>query len=168
MRLYLEILIEQTMRTMEFRISLSAAIFATEARIHRLCKVAGIIKANCLAGPVPVLVTQLGPDRSSERKAALITAATGKTPHFVSNLLDKVRSGIFQPGRTALEYGPLTPEYPIGKALGDMEQMRVVIKDLRRAELVAVENRNRVRAGARAESHEPSLAEDPTTRVGRG
>ena len=125
-------------------------------------------KANCLAGPVPVLVTQLGPDRSSERKAALITAATGKTPHFVSNLLDKVRSGIFQPGRTALEYAPLTPEYPIGKALGDMEQMRVVIKDLRRAELVAVENRNRVRAGARAESHEPSLAEDPTTRVGRG
>jgi hypothetical protein len=32
-----------------------------------------------------------------------------------------------------------------------MEQMRAVIKDLQRAELVAAENRNRVRAGAREE-----------------
>jgi hypothetical protein len=47
---------------------------------------------------------------------------------------------MFQPGTAALEYGDLTPETPIVKALGDMEHMRAVLKDLRRAELVAAAN----------------------------
>jgi hypothetical protein len=94
----------------------------------------------CLAGPALALVTQLGPERFSEWKAALIDAVTGRTPHFVSKLLDKVRGGMFQPGTAALEYGNLTPECPIAKILGDMAQMRAVIKDIRRAELVAAKN----------------------------
>jgi hypothetical protein len=49
--------IERTMRTMEFRIPLTAAVFAAEARIHKLYTVAGIIKANCLVGPALVIVS---------------------------------------------------------------------------------------------------------------
>jgi hypothetical protein len=92
------------MRDMEFRISRHAATFATEARIHHLCKVAGVIEVNCLTGPALVLVTQLGPEMFSEWKAALINAATGKTPRIVNKLLDKVMSGMSQPGGAPLEY----------------------------------------------------------------
>jgi hypothetical protein len=66
--------------------------------------VAGLIKTYCLAGPALVLVTQLGPERFTEWKAALINAATGKTPRIANELLDKVMSGMFEPGGAALEY----------------------------------------------------------------
>jgi hypothetical protein len=41
-------------------------------------------KANCFSGPALVIFTQLGFERFSEWKAALIDAATGKTRHTLS------------------------------------------------------------------------------------
>jgi hypothetical protein len=44
----------------------------------------------------------------------------------------------------------------------DMEQMREVLKDLRRAELIAAKDRDKVRAAARGEGHGGGQAESIT------
>jgi hypothetical protein len=48
-----------------------AAAFATEAHIHHMCTVANLIKACCFEALAYDLVTNLGPERFTEWKAAL-------------------------------------------------------------------------------------------------
>jgi hypothetical protein len=73
--------IAKEMSDMDFQVSREAARFATEARIHHMC-----IVAHCLAGPAHLLVTNLGPERFTEWKTALINEATGKMPRMFSTL----------------------------------------------------------------------------------
>ena len=51
-------------------------------------------------------------------------------------------------------YAPLTPGYDINKLMEDMVQLRKILKDHRRAELIAAKEHDRVRAAAiRGEGH---------------
>ena len=59
-------------------------------------------------------------------------------------------------------YVALTPGYCITKLMEDMEQMREVLKDLRRAELIAAKDHDKVRAAARGEGHGSQAAESVT------
>jgi hypothetical protein len=70
-------------------------------------------------------------------------------PRLFGILENGVRNGKFEPGKGAPEYGYLTPGYDITKLLEDMDKLRKVLKDLRRAELIAAIEHDRVRAAAR-------------------
>jgi hypothetical protein len=61
-------LMKEEMGGMDFQVPREAVLFATEARIHHMRMVAGLIKTYCLAGPAHFLVIQLGPERSTEWK----------------------------------------------------------------------------------------------------
>jgi hypothetical protein len=71
-------------------------------------------------------------------------------PRLFGTLEGDVRNGKFEPGEGALEYGHATPGYDINELIDkDMAELRKVLKDLRRAELIAVKEHDRVRAAAR-------------------
>jgi hypothetical protein len=78
-----------------------------------MCTVANLIKTCCFEALAYDLVTNLGPERSTEWKAALINEAAGKVPHLcIFRMLEEdVRKGKFQPlpEEGALTYGPVTP-----------------------------------------------------------
>jgi hypothetical protein len=139
------------MSGMNFHVSKEAAVFATEAHIHQICAVANLVKACCFEGAAYTLITDLGPERFTEWKAALINQATGKMPHLFSTLETcvRVRNGQLEPREGAPQYGYLTPGYDIMRLLEEMVKLRKVLKDLRRAELVAAKEHDRIRAAAR-------------------
>jgi hypothetical protein len=141
--------INKEMSGMDFHVSKEAAEFATEAHIHQMCTVANLIRTCCFEGAAYTLVTNLGPERFTEWKAALINEATGKVPRLFAMLETCVRKGKFEPGKGALECGYPTPGYDITKLIEDMVKLRSVLKDLRRAELVAAKEHDRIRAAAR-------------------
>jgi hypothetical protein len=59
-------------------------------------------------------------------------------------------SGKFEPGVGALVYGHLIPGHDINQLMEDMAKLRKLqLKDLRRAELIAAKEHERVRAAAR-------------------
>jgi hypothetical protein len=104
------------MLPMNFQVTKEAAEFATEAHIHHMCTVANLIKTCCFeALAYDQLVTNLGPERFTEWKAALINEAAGKVPHLFRMLEEDVRNGKFQPlpEEGALKYGRVTPGYDI-------------------------------------------------------
>jgi hypothetical protein len=68
----------EKMQPMDFRVTREAAEFAAEAYIHHMCTVANLIKTCCFEGAAYDLVTSLGPERSTEWKAALINQAAGR------------------------------------------------------------------------------------------
>jgi hypothetical protein len=149
---------------MNFHVSKEAAVFATEAHIHQMCAVANLVKACCFEGAAYTLVTDLGPERFTEWKAALINQATGKMPHLFSMLETCVRNGQLEPREGAPQYGYLTPGYGIMRLLEEMVKLRKVIKDLRRAELVAAKEHDRIRAAAREGAGDgPSAQRSPTS-----
>ena len=65
---------------MDFKVTKVSAEFATEAYIHHMCTVANLIKTCCFEALAYDLVTNLGPERFIEWKAALINQAAGKVP----------------------------------------------------------------------------------------
>jgi hypothetical protein len=74
-------------------------------------------------------------------------------PSLFRVLEAEVRNGNFQPHpeEGALKYRELTPGYDITELVfNDMVQLRVVLTDLRRAELTAAKEADRVKAAARA------------------
>jgi hypothetical protein len=82
----------------------------------------------------------LGPERFTEWKAALINQAAGQVPNLFRQLEEEVRKGNVQPDpdRGALAHRQLTPGYDFLKLVyTNMVQLRVVLTDLRRAELAA-------------------------------
>jgi hypothetical protein len=85
-----------------------------------MCAVANLVRTCCFEGAAYTLVTNLGPGRFTERKAALINEATGKVPRLFGMLENCVRNGKFEPGKGAPEYGYLTPGYDITKLIEDM------------------------------------------------
>jgi hypothetical protein len=115
-----------------------------------MCTVAILIKTCCFEGAAYTLVTDLGPERFTEWKAALINQATGKMPHLFVILEICVRNGKFEPRQGALEHGYPTPGHDIRRLLEEMVRMRKVRKDLQRAkELVAAKEQDRIRKAAR-------------------
>jgi hypothetical protein len=72
---------------------------ATEAHIHHICTVANLVKTCCFEGAAHTLITNLGPERSTEWKTALINEATGKMPCLFGTLENGVRSGNFEPDK---------------------------------------------------------------------
>jgi hypothetical protein len=64
--------INKEMSGMNFHVSKEAAVFATEAHIHQMCTVANLVKTCCFEGAAYTLVTDMGPERFTEWKAALI------------------------------------------------------------------------------------------------
>jgi hypothetical protein len=149
--------IYKEMSEMNFHVTREAVHFATEARIHHMCIVAGLVRTYCLGGPAHILVTNLGPERFTEWKTALINEATGKMPRLFSTLENDVMRGKFEPGEGALVYVLLTPGYDINKLMEDMVELRKVLKDLRRAELIAAKEHDRVRAAARGGRIRPGI-----------
>jgi hypothetical protein len=138
------------MTTMNFQVAKEAAGFATEAHIHHMCTVANLIRACCFEGLANDLVTSLGPERFTEWKAALINEAAGKLPRLFGTLESDVRDGKFEPLEGALQYGHATPGYDINELVDkDRMGLRKVLKGLRRAELIAAREHDRVRAAAR-------------------
>jgi hypothetical protein len=91
-------------------VSKEAAIFATEAHIHQMCAVANLVKTCCFEGAAYTLVTDLGPERLTEWKAALINQATGKMPHLFSALETCVRNGKLEPREGAPQYADTPPQ----------------------------------------------------------
>jgi hypothetical protein len=139
------------MQPMDFKVTKEAAQFAAEAYIHHMCTVANLIKTCCFEGAAYDLITSLGPERFTEWKAALINQAAGKVPNLFRMLEEDVRAGRFQPypGEGPLKYGKPTPGYDITELMDDMTRLRVVCTDLRRAELTAAKEADRVKAAAR-------------------
>jgi hypothetical protein len=141
------------MLPMNFRVTKEAAAFATEVHIHHMCTVANnLIKTCCFEALAYDLVTNLGPERFTEWKAALINEAAGKVPHLFRMLEEDVRKGKFQPlpEEGALKYGRVTPGYDIIELVDkDMKQLRKVCIGLRRAELTAAKEHDRVKAAAK-------------------
>ena len=147
------------MLPIDFRVTRQAATFAAEASIHHLCAVANLIKTCCLEGAAHDLVTSLGPERFTEWKAALINQAAGQVPNLFRQLEEEVRKGIVEPDpdRGALAHRQLTPGYDFLKLVyTNMVQLRVVLTDLRRAELAAAKEADKVRAAAREASEAPA------------
>jgi hypothetical protein len=70
--------IPRRMLPMDFQVTKEAAEFAIEAHIHHMCTVANLIKICCFEALAYDLVTNLGPERPTEWKAALINEAAGK------------------------------------------------------------------------------------------
>jgi hypothetical protein len=138
--------IQKEMIGMDFRVTREAAQFATEAHIHHMCAVANLVKTCCLGGPAHTLVTSLGPERFTERRRALINEATGKMPRLFGALENGVLSGKFEPGVGTLVYVLPTPGYDINQLMEDMAKLRKLLKALRRAELIAAREHDRVRA----------------------
>ena len=105
------------MQPIDFKVTKEAAKFAAEASIHHLCAVANLIKTCCLEGAAHDLVTDLGPERFTEWKAALINQAVGQVPNLFRQLEEEVRKGIVEPDpdRGALAHRQLTPGYDILK-----------------------------------------------------
>jgi hypothetical protein len=64
--------------------------------------VAKLVKTCCFEGAAHTLVTNLGPERFTELKTALINEATGNMPRLFGTLENGVRSGKFEPGKGAL------------------------------------------------------------------
>jgi hypothetical protein len=126
--------IHKEMSGMNFHVTTEAAQFATEARIHHMCAVAGLIRNCCLGGPAYTLVTNLGTERFTEWKTALINEATGKMQRLFGKLENGVLRGKFQPGKGALDYVFPTPGHDINMRLEDMAKLRKVMKDLRISE----------------------------------
>jgi hypothetical protein len=152
------------MSGMDFHVTREAAQFATEARIHHMCAVAGLIcRTCCLGGPAYTLVTNLGTEGLTEWKTVLINEATGKMPRLFGKLENSVLRGEFQPGKGALAYVLPTPKYDINRPLEDMAKLRKVLKDLRRAELIAAKEHDRIRAAAKGGVHDQA----PTTSTPR-
>jgi hypothetical protein len=85
------------MLPMNFQVTKEAAEFATEAHIHHICTVTNLIKTCCFEALAYDLVTNLGPERFTEWKAALINEAAGKALHLFRMLEADVRAGRFQP-----------------------------------------------------------------------
>ena len=157
------------MEPMNFKVTKEAAKFAAEASIQHLCAVANLIKTCCLEGAAYDLVTDLGPERFTEWKAALINQAAGQVPNLFRQLEEEVRKGIVEPDpdRGALAHRQLTPGYDILKLVYTyMVQLRVVLKDLRRAELAAAIEADRVKAAARGATVAPAQYGQPATRDG--
>ena len=157
------------MEPMNFKVTKEAAKFAAEASIQHLCAVANLIKTCCLEGAAYDLVTDLGPERFTEWKAALINQAAGQVPNLFRQLEEEVRKGIVEPDpdRGALAHRQLTPGYNILKLVYTyMVQLRVVLKDLRRAELAAAIEADRVKAAARGATVAPAQYGQPATRDG--
>ena len=157
------------MQPMDFKVTKEAAKFAAEASIQHLCAVANLIKTCCLEGAAYDLVTDLGPERFTEWKAALINQAAGQVPNLFRQLEEEVRKGIVEPDpdRGALAHRQLTPGYDILKLVYTyMVQLRVVLKDLRRAELAAAIEADRVKAAAREAAEAPAQYGQPATHDG--
>jgi len=144
---------------MDFKVAKVSAEFATEAYIHHMCTVTNLTKACCFEGAAYDLVTSLGPERFTEWKAALINQAAGKVPNLFRLLEADVRGGRLQPhpeGGT-LKYRHPTPGYDITELVfTDMPQLRALCTDLRRAELTAAKEADRVKAAARAPPEAPA------------
>ena len=157
------------MQPMDFKVTKEAAKFAAEASIQHLCAVANLIKTCCLEGAAYDLVTDLGPERFTEWKAALINQAAGQVPNLFRQLEEEVRKGIVEPDpdRGALAHRQLTPGYDILKLVYTyMVQLRVVLKDLRRAELAAAMEADRVKAAAREAAEAPAQYAQPAPHGG--
>jgi hypothetical protein len=147
------------MLPLDFKVTKEAAEFATEAYIHHTCTVTNLIKTCCFEGAAYDLVTSLGPERFTEWKAALINQAAGKVPHLFRMLEADVRSGRVQPHPEggALKYRLPTPDYDVTELVSnDMPQLRALCIDLRRAELTAAKEADRVKAAARASLEAPA------------
>jgi hypothetical protein len=93
-------------------------------------------------------------------KAALINQATGKMPRLFGMLEICVRNGKFEPRQGAPEYGYPTLGYDIMRPL---VRLRKVLKDLRRAELVAAKEHDRIRAAARGGTGDGTSVQRPPT-----
>jgi hypothetical protein len=91
-------------------------------------------------------VTNLGPERFTEWRTALINETTGKAPRLFGALENGVLSGKFEPGVGALVHCHLTPGHDINRLMEDTTKLRKLLKDLRRAELIAAMEHDRVRA----------------------
>jgi hypothetical protein len=85
------------MAPMNFQVTQEAAAFATEAHIHHMCTVVNLTKTCCFEALAYDLFTNLGPERFTEWKAALINEAAVKVPHLFRMLEADVRKGNFQP-----------------------------------------------------------------------
>ena len=147
------------MLPMDFLVTREAAKFAAEASIHHLCAVANLIKACCLEGAAHDLVTSLGPERFTEWKAALINQAAGQVSNLSRQLEEEVRKGIVEPDpdRGALAHRQLTPGHDFLKLVYiNMVQLRVVLMDLRRTELAAAIEADKVKAAAREAPEAPA------------
>jgi hypothetical protein len=155
--------ISKEMSGMNFHVSKEAAVFATEAHIHQMCTVGNLVKTCCFEGAAYTLVTDLGPERFTEWKAALINQTTGKMPQLFSMLEICVRSGKLEPHQGSLEYEYPTPGHDIMRLLEEMVKLRKVLKDLRRAELVAAKEHDRIREAARKGAGDGTSAQRPPT-----
>jgi hypothetical protein len=143
----------EKMLPMDFIVTREAAEFSAEAYIHHMCTVANLIKTCCFEGAAYDLVTSLGPERFTEWKAALINQAAGKVPNLFRLLEADVQDGRFQPHpeEGALKYRSCTLDYDITELVfNDMPRLRALCTDLRRAELTAAKEADRVKAAARA------------------
>jgi hypothetical protein len=125
--------------------------------------VANLVKTCCFEGAAYTLVTDLGPERFTEWKAALINQATGMMPHLFSMLEICVRSGELEPRQGAPEYGYPTPGHDIMRPLEEMVKLRKELKDLRRAELVAAKEHDRIREAAREGAGDSTSTQRPPT-----
>jgi hypothetical protein len=160
----------EKMLPMDFIVTREAAEFAAEAYIHHMCTVANLIKTCCFEGAACDLVTSLGPERFTEWKAALINHAAGKEPDLFRLLETDVRDGRFQPHpeEGALKYRSCTPDYDITELVfNDMPRLRALCTDLRRAELTAAKEADRVKAAAQ-EPHRKPQRNTPRTVVTDG